>query len=778
MENKSSKETKNPQFQEEDDLFKQALAYHQYPTPGKLAISATKKLFTQSDLSLAYSPGVAAPCMVIAEDPDKANIYTNRSNLVAVISNGSAVLGLGNIGPLASKPVMEGKAVLFKKFAGIDVFDIEIDAKDVNTMVSTIMALEPTFGGINLEDIKSPECFEVERILLEKLKIPCLHDDQHGTAVTVTAAVLNAMKLVNKEFSDIKIVTLGAGAAALACLNLLVTMGVKRENIWIHDLEGLVYKGRKKKIDKWKSVYAQDSGPKKLAETMRDADVFLGLSVAGALDADVLQYMAKNPLIMPLANPIPEIMPDEVKKIRPDAMICTGRSDFSNQVNNVLCFPYIFRGALDCRATTINEEMKVAAARAMATLVRDVPPDAAFDDFEKENHVFGSNYLIPSPFDPNLILYIAPAVAKAAEESGVAAAPIKDYESYINSLKQFLFPGRMLMKKFFSIAKNCELKRVVFSAGENELVLRSAQVLIKESIARPVLVGSSTTIENNINSYGLQIIAKKDFDIIDPNNEKSLKEYVDLYCSLNREKDISSNSTYKTICSNNMILSLLSLKKGEADVMIGIDQSDNNRYASHLTDINNIIGKRSGISNYSSMSIFIIQDNFFFIIDTHVSIKPSSTEIADNTLLADQAIRSMGMKPQVYVLSNSENGSSNTISSLKVRESFEKISKLFKESQIDSVIREKIHFSEIFSDQYIKNSSSSQRYHLLVCPNIDFANILFEMVKSIPNVSYIGIVLLGPSLPVNVLPSSVDMREIIDNVVLAISCNKSDNAKV
>ncbi|MBL0849091.1 MAG: hypothetical protein EU981_03300 [Candidatus Liberibacter ctenarytainae] len=442
MENKSSKDTKNLKFEIEDDLSKQALVYHQNPRAGKLEICATKPLNNLKDLSLAYSPGVADPCMAIYKDPSKAAIYTIRSNLVAVISNGSAVLGLGNIGPLAAKPVMEGKAVLFKKFAGINVFDIEIDAKDVKTMVSTIAALEPTFGGINLEDIKAPECFEVERILSQKMKIPVFHDDQHGTAITVAAAIMNGMELAGKSLNDIKIVALGAGAAALACLNLLVRMGVRRENIWVHDLEGLVYKGRPKKIDKWKSVFCQEGGKKPFSETMQDADVFLGLSAAGALDPLSLKYMAKNPLVMPLANPIPEVMPDVITQIRPDAMICTGRSDLDNQVNNVLCFPYIFRGALDCGASSINEEMKIAAVRSMAALVRSVPSDIVCQNScSGKTPVFGPNYLIPSPFDPNLIVYIASAVAKAAEETGVAACPIKDYDAYRDSLRRFAASG-------------------------------------------------------------------------------------------------------------------------------------------------------------------------------------------------------------------------------------------------------------------------------------------------------------------------------------------------
>ncbi|XCD81427.1 phosphate acyltransferase [Candidatus Liberibacter asiaticus] len=776
MEKRSSKKTKNPSFQEGDSLFKQALLYHQYPSPGKLEVNATKMLNDQKDLSLAYSPGVAAPSMMIAEDPSKAAMYTNRSNLVAVVSNGSAVLGLGDIGPLASKPVMEGKAVLFKKFAGINVFDIEINAKDVDTMVSTIVALEPTFGGINLEDIKAPECFEVERILSQKLKIPFLHDDQHGTAVTVTAATLNGMKLVGKKFSDIKIVTLGAGAAALACLNLLVTMGVRRENIWVYDLEGLVYEGREKKFDKWKSVYAQKSGPKPLSETMNNADVFLGLSVAGALDPAILKFMAEKPLIMVLANPNPEAMPDEIKKVRPDAMICTGRSDFSNQVNNVLCFPYIFRGALDCGATAITEEMKVAAARAMAVLVRDVPPDVVFDNFAKESPVFGPNYLIPSPFDPNLISYIAPAVAKAAEEAGVASSPIEDYEVYRDSLKRFSFPGRSLMKKIFSIAKGTDSKRILFSAGEDERVLRATQILIKENIARPVLIGSLLTIQDNIRRHDLQIIATKDFDVIDLNNKQSLKDYVDSYRSLSAEKGISLDSIYDLLRSNTTLLGSLALKRGEGDGMICMCDSESG-YNSHLTDIHKIIGMGLGISHYSAMSMCIVRDNFLFFTDTHVSAEPSAMEIADSTILASQAICSLGMRPKVSVLFHSNSGSHCIKSSLKMRDSFEKICELSKNLEVDAIVQEEVCLSEIFCDKDVPNTSSSQDAQLLVFPNIDSANIALEMAKSVTNGLHIGTLLLGAALPVHIVPSSVSVREIIDMVALVMASDNSNSSK-
>ncbi|MBA5724478.1 phosphate acyltransferase, partial [Candidatus Liberibacter sp.] len=569
MGNELSDKSEYAKISAEDSLSENALSYHQYPCAGKLEIRATKPLSNQRDLTLAYSPGVAAPCLAIHEDPSKAAKYTARSNLIAVISNGSAVLGLGNIGPLASKPVMEGKAVLFKKFAGVDVFDVEIDAVDIETMVSTIESLEPTFGGINLEDIKAPECFEVERILSERMKIPVFHDDQHGTAITVAAAVLNGIELAGKSFSDIKVVTLGAGAAALACLNLLVKMGVRRENIWVHDLEGLVYKGRKKRMDKWKSAYSQDGGAKTLAETMEGADLFLGLSAAGALDPVLLKKMAKNPLVMSLANPIPEVMPEVVAKIRPDAMVCTGRSDFPNQVNNVLCFPYIFRGALDCGATAINEEMKMAAVRAMASLARDIPLDVvALQDASGKSPVFGPNYLIPSPFDPNLILRIAPAVAKAAAETGVATRPIEDFEAYRDRLNRFAFRSGSLMNPIFAIARKSTFKRVIFSEGEDERVLRTAQVLVEENIARPILIGRPSVIETRLHSCGLKILPKNDFDIINPEDNVRSLEYVDLYFSLMGRKGITPEVAHTLVGNNPTVIGALALKRGEAEAII------------------------------------------------------------------------------------------------------------------------------------------------------------------------------------------------------------------
>ncbi|MBY7649414.1 MAG: NADP-dependent malic enzyme [Candidatus Liberibacter europaeus] len=774
MEKKSSQGVKHSEFRSEDDLSKHALLYHQYPSAGKLEINATKPLNSQMDLSLAYSPGVGAPCMAISDDPANAVIYTARSNLVAVISNGSAVLGLGNIGPLASKPVMEGKAVLFKKFAGINVFDIEIDAQDVETMVATISALEPTFGGINLEDIKSPECFEVERILSEKMKIPVFHDDQHGTAITVAAAMLNGMKLVGKSFEEIKVVTLGAGAAALACLNLLVKMGVQRKNIWIHDLDGLVYKGRNRKIDQWKSVYCQDSGAKTFAETMEGADVFLGLSVAGALDPDVLKYMAKNPLIMPLANPIPEVMPDVVTKIRPDAMICTGRSDFANQVNNVLCFPYMFRGALDSCAVTINEEMKIAAVYAMAELARDVSNDVVSNNSSGDHPVFGRNYLIPSPFDPNLILRIAPAVARAAEETGVATCPIKDYDDYRDSLNKYAFPDRSLMRPIFLAAKKANLKRIVFSNGEDERVLRASQALCEKNIARPILIGSHSEISTAISRYSLKILVEKDFDIIDPNNNECLQEYVALYSSLNGQREISQEYARNVISSNTTVMASLVLKNAKADMCIcGFDD----HYENHLLDINKIIGKRSGINNYSAMSVLISHNRVMFFADTHVICNPSAQEIAEITEMAAQAIRSFGIIPRVSLFSNSSCRSHDMDSSLKINEALRIIRDTCSDLEIDGEETQgDISLSSILNNCIIPGMSFSEDANLLIFPNIDSANIALDIAKSITNGLCLGPILLGSDLPVRILPSCVSSGEIVDIVALSIAETISSNA--
>ncbi len=635
-------------------LDEQALFFHRYPRPGKLEIQATKPLGNQRDLALAYSPGVAAPCLAIRDNPEQAADYTSRANLVAVISNGTAVLGLGNIGPLASKPVMEGKAVLFKKFAGIDVFDIEVDAPDVDQMVATVASLEPTFGGINLEDIKAPECFRIEKQLREKMKIPVFHDDQHGTAIIVAAAILNGLELAGKKIEEVKIVASGAGAAALACLNLLVTLGAKRENIWVHDLEGLVYEGRVELMDEWKAIYAQKSDTRTLAENIGGADVFLGLSAAGVLKPELLAQMADKPLIMALANPTPEIMPDLARAARPDAMICTGRSDFPNQVNNVLCFPYIFRGALDCGAETINEEMKMAAVRAIAALAREEPSDVAARAYSGETPVFGPDYLIPSPFDPRLILRIAPAVAKAAAESGVARRPITDFDVYLDHLNRFVFRSGFIMKPIFTAAKTAERKRVVFSEGEDERVLRAAQVLIEEGIAEPIIIGRPQVIETRLKRYGLRIRPLSDFEVINPEDDPRFREYVDLYLQLVGRRGVIPEAARTIVRTNTTVIGALALKRGEADALIcGLE----GRYEKHLRDVRQIIGKRPNVRDFSALSLLISQRGATFFTDTYVTFNPTAEEIAEATVLAAEEIKRFGITPRAALVSHSNFGS-------------------------------------------------------------------------------------------------------------------------
>ncbi|AGA64820.1 NADP-dependent malic enzyme [Liberibacter crescens BT-1] len=754
-----------------DELSRQALFYHCYPRPGKLEIQATKPLGNQRDLALAYSPGVAAPCLAIHKNPEEAARYTARSNLVAVISNGSAVLGLGNIGPLAAKPVMEGKAVLFKKFADVDVFDIEINAQDIDSMVSTISALEPTFGGINLEDIKSPECFEVERILSEKMNIPVFHDDQHGTAITVAAAVLNGLDLAGKKLSDIKIVTLGAGAAALACLNLLISLGAKRENIWVHDVEGIVYKGRQVFMDRWKEAYAQDTDKRKVSETIQDADVFLGLSVAGALDPQLIRLMAKTPLIFSLANPVPEIMPDIAREIRADAIICTGRSDFPNQVNNVLCFPYIFRGALDCGATMINEEMKMAAVRAIASLARDM----VFLGPSGEARVFGPNYIIPSPFDPNLLLRIAPAVAKAAAETGVASRPIENFDAYYEQLNRFAFRSALVMKPIFALAKSAPTKRVVFSEGEDERVLRAAQILLEENIARPILIGRPNIIKTRLKRYGLKILPEKDFDITNPEKDVRFREYVDLYLSLVGRQGVIPEAARTIVRTNMTVIGALTVKRGEADAMIcGLE----GRYECHLKDVRQIIGYRNNVKNYSALSLLISQRSTLFFVDTYVSFNPSAEEIAESTVMAAEAIRAFGIVPRAALLSHSNFGSLETESSLKMYEALQIIKGMCPDLEIDGEMNGESALSEILRKRAMPSTHLFGEANLLIFPNLDAANITLGVVKSITDGLHVGPILLGSALPAHILSPSVTSRGVVNmaSVGVAEAFNRVKNS--
>jgi malate dehydrogenase (oxaloacetate-decarboxylating)(NADP+) len=747
------------------DLDSQALFFHRYPRPGKLEIQATKPLGNQRDLALAYSPGVAAPCLAIRDNPETAADYTSRANLVAVISNGTAVLGLGNIGPLASKPVMEGKAVLFKKFAGIDVFDIEVAAPTVDEMVSTISALEPTFGGINLEDIKAPECFEVERRLREKMKIPVFHDDQHGTAIIVAAAILNGLELAGKRIEDVKIVASGAGAAALACLNLLRTLGARRENIWVHDIEGLVYEGRTELMDEWKAVYAQKSEKRVLAESIAGADVFLGLSAAGVLKPELLSQMAAKPLIMALANPTPEIMPDLARAARPDAMICTGRSDFPNQVNNVLCFPYIFRGALDCGAQTINEEMKMAAVRAIAALAREEPSDVAARAYTGETPVFGPDYLIPSPFDPRLILRIAPAVAKAAAKSAVALRPIIDFDAYLDQLNRFVFRSGFIMKPIFAAAKSAERNRVVFAEGEDERVLRAAQVLLEDNIAKPILIGRPQVIETRLKRYGLKIRPQTDFSVINPEDDPRFREYVDLYFSLVGRSGVTPEAARTIVRTNATVIGALSVKRGEADALIcGVE----GRYERHLRDVRQIIGKRENVCDFSALSLLISQRGATFFTDTYVTYSPTAEEIAESTVLAAEEIKRFGITPRAALVSHSNFGSRESESATRMRSALQLVREAAPGLMVDGEMHGDSAISEALRRRVMPDSALLDEANLLVFPNLDSANITLGVVKAMTDGLHVGPILLGTALPAHILSPSVTSRGVVNMAALAV----------
>jgi malate dehydrogenase (oxaloacetate-decarboxylating)(NADP+) len=744
-----------------------ALFFHKYPRPGKLEIQATKPLGNQRDLALAYSPGVAAPCLEIKDDPHHAAEYTARANLVGVVSNGTAVLGLGNIGPLASKPVMEGKAVLFKKFAGIDVFDIEVDAPDIDRMVETVAALEPTFGGINLEDIKAPECFEIEERLKARMQIPVFHDDQHGTAIIVAAAVLNSLELSGKKIEDIKIVTSGAGAAAIACLNLLVSLGAKIENIWVTDRYGVAHKGRVEEMDRWKDPYVKDTPARTLAEVIPGADVFLGLSAGGVLKPEMLRDMAAKPLILALANPTPEIMPDLARAARPDAMICTGRSDFPNQVNNVLCFPYIFRGALDCGARAINEEMKMAAVRAIAALAREEPSDVAARAYSGETPTFGPDYLIPSPFDPRLILRIAPAVAKAACDSGVASRPITDFPAYLDRLNRFVFRSGLVMKPVFSAAKTATAKRVIYADGEDERVLRAAQVVLDEGIARPILIGRPQVVETRLKRYGLRIRPGQDFELINPHDDPRYRSYVDLMVELAGRRGVTPESARTLVRTNSTVIAALAMRRGDADAMIcGLE----GRFERHLRYVSTLIGSRADVNErgLSALSMLISTRGVLFFTDTYVTVDPTAAEIAEMTVLAAQEIRRFGMVPKAALLSHSNFGSRDSASALKMRKAGEILREIAPELEFDGEMHADSALSETLRSRIYPKSTLTGEANLLVFPNLDAANIAMTAVKQMTDALHVGPILLGTAMPAHILTPSVTSRGIVNMTAFSV----------
>lgn len=740
------------------ELDEAALFYHRYPRPGKLEIQATKPLGNQRDLALAYSPGVAAPCTEIARDPSLAADYTARANLVGVVTNGTAVLGLGAIGPLASKPVMEGKAVLFKKFAGIDVFDIEVDAMEVDRMVDVVSALEPTFGGINLEDIKAPECFQVEARLRERMNIPVFHDDQHGTAIIVAAAVRNALEYAGKDIASVKIVTSGAGAAALACLNLLVALGAKIENIWVTDIEGCVYTGRESLMDEWKDKFAQDTTKRTLGELIDGADVFLGVSAGGVLKPDMVARMAEKPLIMALANPYPEIMPEAAREVRDDVMMCTGRSDYPNQVNNVLCFPYIFRGALDVGATTINEEMKLAAVEAIAALAKEEPSDVVAQAYGGESLVFGAGYLIPSPFDQRLILRIAPAVAKAAMDSGVATRPIADFEAYHDRLNRFVFRSGLVMKPIIAAAK-ANPKRIIYADGEDERVLRAAQVMIEDGLAHPILIGRPAVIEARCERFGLKVRPNVDFPVINPEEDSRFREYVDLLLECLGRHGVTPDGARRIVRGNSTVIGALAVKRGDADVLIcGLD----GRFSRHLQNIRGIIGKAPGVHDLSTMSLLINSKGAYFLTDTYVTEEPSSTEIAEMTQLAARHIRRFGIEPKVALLSHSNFGSRDSTSALKMREAVEMLWEMAPELEVDGEMHGDAAISEQLRAQVNPKSKLEGRANLWVFPSLDASNIALNLLKVMTDALHVGPILLGAAKPAHILTPSVTSRGVVN----------------
>lgn len=741
-----------------------ALDFHEFPTPGKIEVTPTKSLATQRDLALAYSPGVAVPCLEIQKDPAASYRYTSRGNLVAVISNGSAVLGLGNIGALAGKPVMEGKGVLFKKFAGVDVFDIEIDEKDPDKLVDIIASLEPTFGGVNLEDIKAPECFYIEQKLRERMKIPVFHDDQHGTAIISAAAVLNGLRIVNKEISQVKLVASGAGAASIACLNLLVSLGLPRENIVVCDSKGVIFHGRDEGMDDTKKLYAiDDNGKRTLADVIDNADIFLGCSAAGTLTQDMVKTMAVNPLILALANPEPEILPPLAKAVRPDAIVCTGRSDYPNQVNNVLCFPFIFRGALDVSATTINEEMKMAAVYAIADLALAEQSEVVTSAYGDEELSFGPDYLIPRPFDPRLIVKIAPAVAKAAMDSGVATRPIEDFDAYIEKLTQFVYKTNLFMKPVFAQAKQ-EKKRVLLTDGEESRVLHAVQEITSLGIAQPILLGRPAVIGQKIKQLGLQIKAGQDFELIDIENNPFYEECWTSYYNSHRRKGITPAGAKRKMLHNPTVIGSVLLELGKADAMLcGLVGP----YAAHLDNIKSIIGVRSGVSTPATVNGLVLPTGNLFITDTFVNQNPTAQQLAEITLMASNELRRFGIEPQVALVSHSNYGTFDDPSAVKMREVLDLVKEKAPTLVIDGEMHCDVALNESLRNTIMPESPLKGSANLLVMPNMEAARISLNLLQGTATPVTIGPILMGMNKPVHILTSASSVRRIINMVAVA-----------
>ena len=745
-----------------EDLRHAALEYHRHPRPGKIKVSPTTALLTQRDLSLAYSPGVAYACEAIVQDPNAASEMTARGNLVAVITNGTAVLGLGDIGPLAGKPVMEGKGVLFQKFAGIDVFDIELNERDPDKLVDIIAAMEPTFGGINLEDIKAPECFIVERKLRERMKIPVFHDDQHGTAIIVGAAVLNGLELAGKNIAEVKICTSGAGAAAIACLNMLIALGAKLENIWVADKDGLLTYRRNDVNDKWRGKFCRhDTEATALAEVIDGADIFLGLSAAGALKPEMLQRMAPNPLVLALANPNPEIMPEDAKAVRPDAMVCTGRSDYSNQVNNVLCFPFIFRGALDVGATAINEEMKVAASYAIAKLAHDPGLEVSPTG---QPAVYGPEHIIPNPFDQRLILRIAPAVARAAMDTGVARRPITDFVAYQDSLNRFVFRSGLVMKPIIDRAQG-KGKRIAFADGEEERVLRAVQVLIEDRIASPILIGRPQVIESRIKRFGLNLNVDR-LEIINPEDDPRYRDYVALFHSLVGRSGVTPETARTIVRTNTTTIAALAVKRGEADAMLCGLQG---RFIKHMRDIRSILGVQDGISNLSALSMLIMPRGAFFLTDTYVNIDPTADEIVAIALQARSHLKRFNIEAKAALLSYSNFGSRDGDSAFKMREVYRMLQTIAPNFIVEGEMQGDLALNQELRERYIPDTVLRGEANLLIFPNLESANLSMTLLKEMTNALAVGPILMGTRVPAHILAPSTTSRGIVNMAAIAAS---------
>jgi len=749
------------------ELRRAALEYHEFPTPGKVAIAATKQLINQRDLALAYSPGVAAACEEIVADPANAFRYTSRGNLVAVITNGTAVLGLGDIGPLAAKPVMEGKGVLFKKFAGIDVFDIEVNERNLDKLIDLIAALEPTFGGINLEDIKAPDCFYVERALRKRMNIPVFHDDQHGTAIVVGAAVLNALKVTGKKITEVKLVSSGAGAAALACLGLLVKLGVPRENIWVTDLAGVVYEGRTELMDEDKVFFAQKTTLRTLSEVMDGADIFLGLSAGGVLKKEMVAKMRAQPVILALANPTPEILPEEVKEVRSDAIIATGRTDYPNQVNNVLCFPYIFRGALDSGATTITAEMEIAAVHAIAELAQVEQSDVVAAAYAGVTLSFGPEYLIPKPFDPRLMMKIAPAVAKAAADSGVATRPVQDLDAYREKLQNFVYASGTTMKPIFTLAKGAQNKRVAYAEGEEERILRAVQVVVDEGLARPTLIGRPAVIAQRCEKFGLRLQQGRDYDCVNVEQDDRYRDYWQTYHRMNARKGITAQLAKIEMRRRLTLIGSMLLHKGEVDGLLCGTWATT---AVHLHYIDQVIGLRKGAKTYACMNGLILPGRQVMLVDTHVNYDPTAQQLAEITVMAAEEMKRFGLMPKAALLSHSSFGSSNQPSAVKMRETLALLQQQAPWLEVDGEMHGDAALDVAYRDQLMPGSTLSGEANLLVMPNIDAANISYNLLKTAAGGGIaIGPVLLGAAKPVHILTPSATVRRIVNMTALTVA---------